>query len=306
VGKQLTTTLAVVASAALVLAATSCSTSSGGGTSTLAKPRQAPQYYVSLGDSYAAGYQPTGPRGGHTDRNGFAYQVPALAAAKGYDLRLVNFGCSGATTESILSSRGCALPGPGSASYRGQTQAGAAEAFLKSHRGRIGLITVSIGGNDVTRCAFSSQPLSCLTAAVAKIGRNVATLVAGLRAAAGPSVPLVGTTYPDVLLGLYLSAVAPLRSLAALSVTGFKELLNPVLKRTYAAAGGSFADVTAATGAYRSLSDMTELKPYGRIPLPVARVCQLTFFCQYHDIHPRTAGYRLIAELVVDALPRRR
>ncbi len=39
--------------------------------------------------------------------------------------------------------------------------------------------------------------------------------------------------------------------------------------------------------------------------MPVAKVCQLTFFCQYHDIHPRTAGYRVIAELVVDALPKR-
>jgi hypothetical protein len=29
----------------------------------------------------------------------------------------------------------------------------------------------------------------------------------------------------------------------------------------------------------------------------------LTYFCQYHDIHPRTAGYKIIAELVVATLP---
>ena len=273
--------------------------------SSKAEPRPASQYYVSLGDSYAAGYQPTGPKGGHTDRNGFAYQVPVLAAKKGYDLKLVNFGCSGATTASILTSHGCALSGPGSPAYPDQTQAAAAEAFLERHRGRIGLITVSIGGNDVTRCAFASPALSCLTGAVTTIGRNLATLVAGLRAAAGPSVPIVGTTYPDVLLGLDLSSLSPVRSLAALSVTAFKVLLNPELRRSYAAAGGKFADVTAATGAYGPLNDTTELSPYGRIPVPVARVCQLTFFCQYHDIHPRTAGYRVIADLVVDALPER-
>jgi hypothetical protein len=31
----------------------------------------------------------------------------------------------------------------------------------------------------------------------------------------------------------------------------------------------------------------------------VAQICTLTFYCQYQDIHPRTAGYRLIATLVV-------
>ncbi len=32
-------------------------------------------YYVSLGDSYAAGNQPTASAWAHTDTNGFAYQV---------------------------------------------------------------------------------------------------------------------------------------------------------------------------------------------------------------------------------------
>jgi hypothetical protein len=34
-------------------------------------------------------------------------------------------------------------------------------------------------------------------------------------------------------------------------------------------------------------------------------VCQLTWFCQYGDIHARSNGYRLIADLVARTLPRR-
>ena len=58
-----------------------------------AKPKR--QLYVSVGDSYASGFQPTGPGKGANTRNGFAYQVPKLAAARGYDFKLVNFGCGG-------------------------------------------------------------------------------------------------------------------------------------------------------------------------------------------------------------------
>ena len=47
------------------------------------------QLYVSVGDSYASGYQPTGVGQGRNTRNGFAYQVPAVAARRGYRLKLV-------------------------------------------------------------------------------------------------------------------------------------------------------------------------------------------------------------------------
>ena len=289
----------VLAALAAVMAA--CSSSPDTVTSTTSPP---PKFYVSLGDSYAAGYQATGPGHGHTDTNGFAYQVPGLAARKGYNLKLVNFGCAGATTESIITSPGCAVPGPGAPTYSGQTQAAAAEAFLRRHRGRVALVTVSIGGNDLIRCALSANPLSCVTGVVSSIGKNLTELLRGIRAAAGATVPIVGTTYPDVLLDLDLSPLAPVRSLGAASVSAFKLLFNPELERSYAAVGAKFADVTAATGAYGPLGTTTELAPYGRIPVPVAKVCELTFFCQYHDIHPRTPGYRIIAELVVKALPR--
>ena len=55
-----------------------------------------PTYYVSLGDSYAVGYQPgIGSTPGYT-----------VYVANHTRLKLVNFGCGGATTTSILNGSG--------------------------------------------------------------------------------------------------------------------------------------------------------------------------------------------------------
>jgi lysophospholipase L1-like esterase len=273
--------------------------------SAAAAPRT--ELYVSLGDSYAAGYQATGFGAGRTTRNGFAYQLPALAAARGHRLRLVNFGCAGATTTSLLQEEGCPRErrGPGGRRYDGQTQLAAAEAFLRANRRRTALVTVSIGGNDVTGCAEAVGTVSCVTQAVQVMGRNTAAAVQRLRRAAGPRVRIVGTTYPDVLLGLYAGGDQAAQSLASLSVTAFRLLINPALDSAYSAAGGRLVDVTAASGTYIPFNRTTTLLPYGTVPVAVARVCELTYYCAFRDIHPRTDGYRLIARLVARTLPRR-
>ncbi|MGH8862744.1 MAG: SGNH/GDSL hydrolase family protein [Jatrophihabitantaceae bacterium] len=276
-------------------------------TSGTASAPSAGNLYVSIGDSYAAGFQPSARGSGRTTRNGFAYQLVSGAKAKGYDLRLTNFGCAGATTTSVLQASGCEHRnlGPGATPYDGETQAAAAEEFLRAHRGQVALITVSLGGNDITRCGDAASPAACLSPALATVKRNLATLLSGLRTAAGPTTRIVGITYPDVLLGDYLSKTASVKKLARLSVIAFQGLINPALQSAYRAVGGAFVDVTAATGAYGSLTAMTTLAPYGRIPVPVAKVCALTYFCQFQDIHPRTPGYALIARLIAASLPAR-
>jgi lysophospholipase L1-like esterase len=269
-----------------------------------AKPQQ--QYYVSLGDSYASGFQPTAAGPGANTRNGFAYQVPKLARARGYRLELVNFGCGGATTDSLLKTKGCpprAL-GPGGRKYPDRTQIAAAERFLRRHRGKVGLITVSIGGNDVTSCAREADPIPCVAAALTAINENVIEIAERLRAAAGRKVRIVGTTYPDVILGQWVGENAN-QQLARLSVTAFKDVINPALTKAYRAAGGRLVDVTAASGAYGSLDELVALPSGAQVPKPVAEVCRLTYYCEFRDIHARTSGYRLIAELVAGTLPSR-
>lgn len=264
------------------------------------------QYYLSLGDSYAAGYQPRPEGGFHTTRDGFPYRIVRDARAKGYDYTLVNLACSGATTTSMLETAGCrtSLRGPGAPPYEA-TQADAAVQFLAAHRGEVGLITISIGGNDFLRCLTTTAPASCLAGVVRTIGTNLGALLARLSRAAGPETRIVGTSYPDLFLGDLISDSAAARTLATLSVAAFKSLLNPQLARLYAGAGAKFVDVTAATGGYGSLSRLTTLAPYGRIPVPAARICTLTWYCELHDVHPRPVGHALIARLVIGTLPRR-
>jgi lysophospholipase L1-like esterase len=268
-----------------------------------AEPKR--QYYVSLGDSYATGYQPSIVNPASGTRNGFAYQLPALAERRGYRFKLVNFGCGGETAVSLLErTERCAGRGPGGVDYAGRTQIAAAERFLRAKRGKVGLVTVSIGGDDVAPCAREADPIPCVTAAVDSITKNVTTIAERLRKAAGKRVPIVGITYPDVILGQWVGPGAN-PDLARLSVVAFKELINPALEKAYGAARARFVDVTAATGAYGSLDQTTTIAAYGAIPVPVAKVCELTYYCEFRDIHARTSGYRLIAKLIVKQLPRR-
>jgi lysophospholipase L1-like esterase len=273
-----------------------------------AAPAAERQYYVSLGDSYAAGFQATGPGQGEYTRKGFPYLLPRAARGRGYRYELVNFGCGGETTVSILRRKAaCAGPAPGGPRYTGRTQVAAAERFLRRHRGEVGLITVSIGGNDVTSCARVADPVPCVAAAVEDIKANVGTLVRRLRAAAGPKARIVGITYPDVILGAWVSGQPADQNLARLSVVAFKSLINPALREAYRSVRrGSFVDVTAATGAYGPFEETVTYDPYGVIPKPVAEVCRLTYYCEFRDIHARTDGYRLIASLIAEGLPRRR
>jgi hypothetical protein len=58
--------------------------------------------------------------------------------------------------------------------------------------------------------------------------------------------------------------------------------------------------------AYGPLDQVTTLDPYGVLPVPVARVCELTYYCEFRDTHARTNGHTLIARLLAKTLPKRR
>jgi lysophospholipase L1-like esterase len=294
-GAGTTTTAAATPSSG---AATTAAATTAPSTSTAAAA--GPRYYLSLGDSYASGYQP----GVGNTTAGFAYQVAAQSAGSAHPLELYNVGCAGATTTSLLNDKGCPAPalGPGATPYDGQTQLEAAEAFLQQHPGAVDLITVSIGGNDVTKCAADpNNVVGCVGNAVSTINTNLPVIAQRLRAVAGPNTLIIGTTYPDVILGGWVTGAPNSQQLASLSVAAFQSLINPALSKAYADVRGQFVDVTAATGAYGPLTELTDLPPYGSIPVPVAQVCQLTHFCAQQDIHPNDAGYKVIADLVYDA-----
>jgi lysophospholipase L1-like esterase len=263
--------------------------------------------YVALGDSYTAGYQPTAKGKGSYTRNGFAFQIVPLAKQRGYTgLKLVNFGCGGETTVSLLSRRkACEGRPPGGVDYAGKTQMAASEAYLKRNRDRVAFVTVLIGGNDVTKCAKEADPVPCVGGAAADVKKNVATISRRVRRAVGPSVPIVAGTYPDVILGQWVTGRKSDQDLASLSTVAFKSIINPALLAAYTKEKIKFVDVTAATGAYTPLDQVTTIDPYGSVPVAVATICEISFYCVYQDIHLRTNGYRQMADLFVRELPRR-
>jgi lysophospholipase L1-like esterase len=261
--------------------------------------------YVSLGDSYATGYRPAdGGTPAGSSRDGFAYLV-----AEQEDLRLVNLACSGATSAELREQPGCA---PGNRAVdapdpAGRTQLDAAVRTLREHRGRVGLVTVVIGGNDLTPCARSADEaaaLTCASEAVAEIRANLSATLPALREAAGDA-PIVGLTYPDVFLGAWVSPAFPDgEELARLSVPLFRDLFNTALRAEYAKIDATFADVTETTGGYDPLTETTQDPTYGPIPAPVARICALTYFCDHTDVHPTPEGHRAIADAVLAAADR--
>ncbi|MEO6082354.1 MAG: GDSL-type esterase/lipase family protein [Umezawaea sp.] len=293
---------ALVAALLVLLAACTASpaeppaaTSAAGSTAAVAPPAE--RVYVSLGDSYATGYRPAAagaPAGASED--GFAYLVAGRS-----DLRLINVACTGATSAQVRDQPGCAPANraPDAVDPAGRTQLDAAVRALREHQGRVDLVTVVIGGNDLAPCALVQQPVECATQAVAGIRANLATILPALRDAAG-GAPIVGLTYPDVFLGAWVSSVFPNgQGLARQSVTLFQDLLNTALKAEYEAVGAKFVDVTAATGGYGPLTEVTQDPAYGPIPTPVAKVCALTYFCRANDVHPTPEGHEAIATAVL-------
>jgi lysophospholipase L1-like esterase len=270
-----------------------------------AKKTPTSQFFVALGDSYTVGYQDAV---GHTTHNGPADQLVPLARKRGYSFKLVNLGCGGATTDSMLTQLGCDAPAlaPGASGYAGKTQTQAAVDFIKRHKGKVGLVTISISGNDITPCIPAPDPITCTQTRMKTVRANLGKIVERLRAAGGKHMRIIGSTYPDVVLGAWVRPIPfgdARFTVATNSITAFRDVLNPGLKKTYASVGGAFVDVTRATGAYGNFGTVSTTT-YGRIPQPVATVCRLTYFCTSLGIHMTTPGYHIIAELEAARLPR--
>jgi lysophospholipase L1-like esterase len=244
-------------------------------------PPPAEQVYVSIGDSYATGFGPSG------STESFAQIV-----AEESGLKLINLACNGATSADLATKPAC---GPDAG---GKTQLDAAVEALRGKKA--GLVTVVIGGNDLTPCALVPDPLDCASRTVAGIQTNVAGTLTELREVA-PDVKIVGLTYPDVFLGAWVNPSFPNgKNLAQVSVTMFQDF-NTRIAAQYARFGAKFADVTDSTGGYGALSELTQDPKYGQIPASVAKVCALTYFCDRTDVHPTPAGHQAIAEAVTAA-----
>jgi len=258
----------------------------------LARPGRGPSYYLSLGDSLAQGIQPAPAGNDVRTRSGYPDQLAGRLRGLIPGLRLVKLGCSGETTSTMIHGGICRYPAG--------SQLAEAARFLRSHRGRVALVTIDIGANDPNSCVLGAQPLSvpgCLYHRVPEIERNLSAILARLRAAAGSRVLIVGMTYYVPELELWRRDLRG-RQIAVIT-DSFAAGVGKLLTARYHRAGARVADVF---GAFRSADFGRALRHGLRAaitPPNVTAVCSLTWMCaappRGPNEHANNAGYRVIA-----------
>jgi lysophospholipase L1-like esterase len=217
-------------------------------------------------------------------------------------LKLVDLGCPGETSTSMLTGAGSPC------GYPQGSQLAAALAFLRAHRGRVGLVTIDIGANDVDGCVTAGTiSQACVTSGIAAVGHDLPLILSAVRHAAGPRARVAGMNLYDPFLADYLAGAAG--QAAATQSVALASTLNQLLAQGFAAFGVRTANVA---GAYRT-SDFTDTATQpgtGTVPLNVARVCAWTWMCAPApagpNIHANATGYRVIAaafERVIGRLP---
>jgi lysophospholipase L1-like esterase len=286
-----------VASAALAAAALTGAASPAASSAHHPRPdrHHAPDYYVSLGDSLAAGYQPN--VGGDTNES-YTDQLYAQLKKRDPNLVHIKLGCSGETTQTMISGGICSYPGATS-------QLDAAVKFLDAHRGRVRYVTLDIGANDVDGCATATGlNLVCAEQGITTVSKQLPQIAEAVRRAGGRRPQYVGMNYYDPFLAAWLTGAAG-QQLAEQSVTlstGFNSAVQAGLR----ASGFKLADVSK-TFATDDFSQTVTVPGIGTLPVNVARVCEWTWECTpYHNIHANTLGYGVIAGVFERVLERRR
>lgn len=261
-------------------------TPAAAGASTDPGAGRATTWYLALGDSLAAGYQP----GVGDDRDG-GYVGGVLDALQedAAKTRQRNLACSGATTTSMLGGDRC--------TYEEGSQVDAAVEFLRAHKSKVDLVTIDIGANDVTPCARGTVDVGCAVNAVGTVERNLTTILQRLRAATGPQTQIVVLNYYNPFLAAWLTGPAG-QQVAGLT-TVLQSLLNGAVARSAASVDADVADVATA---FRSTVTTPVSSPFGTIPTNVATICAWTWMCSRGDIHANDAGYAVLAETVVARL----
>jgi len=234
-------------------------------------------YYLSLGDSFAYGIQPT------------KVSLPPSAMKTGYTdvvaerlrelnpkLEVVNYGCPGESTVTYVRGRcewlseGRKLHNPFAA-----TQEKAALAFLHAHKGQVSPITLTLWGNDVFPAFDSCKNFACVQKRTPKV-------VAAFAARLGPILQRLRAAAPAatiVVTGTWNFDLDHMKETAALY-----RLLDTAIRSKAAAAKARFAN----------------MRPLFNPPTGIkARVCAYSFICSADDPHPTDAGYRAYARAIL-------
>ena len=256
-----------------------------------------PIFYLDVGGSASVGVQPTfaDPHGQTTD-SGYANDLVALEAVKGVTMQLVQTGCPGESTTTMLYG--------GDHCFPAVTQLTTDVAFLQSHYDQTGIVTIDLGFNNIVKCIHLPFGVStCLKQGLATVRQELPRILTTLTAAAGPNVHFVGVGHYDPFLESALNGTMGVdtatRSLEAM------DRLNRTLSQIYQ----SFLIPTAGVArAFKNFdrAPMT-LSGVGTVATNVAETCALTWMCQPApygpNLHPNVSGYEMIASAILAKLP---
>ena len=279
----------------------------------LAASKQTPttHYYLALGDSLSVGYQPNTQGVGQETNVGYSNDLLAIESKHVRNLQLVEMGCPGDTTTSMLTGQGNAASAAKFHCDRsGGSQLKAAEKFLKAHhkKGEVALVTIDIGANDVEPCATgpSSQLGPCVANGENTIKTNTPKILDGIKAAAAKGTALAAMNLYDPVLGEeYFSTNPSDKALGPASV-GLVQSVNNDIDSANASAGFKTADVADAFDTY----DQTTMVTWEgqQIPIDVANICAWTWACSTPpvgpNIHANYNGYQVIANTFAKVIGR--
>ncbi|HEX3435121.1 MAG TPA: SGNH/GDSL hydrolase family protein [Pseudacidobacterium sp.] len=238
-------------------------------------------YYVALGDSLAAGYQPL-PGGGSEIHHGYAEDL-----APKVNMTLVNLGCPGETSATMINGGECNT-------YTSGSQLGDAEAFLAANAGKVGLVTIDIGVNDVLSCVTNgSINASCLVQKEAQVETNLQNILTAMRNAGGSNLKIIAMNYYDPFLAEWLNGTSG--QLEAVATVAAVEEFNAAEAGIYLLNAAPVADVA---NAFQTLNVTPVLYNGQLVPKDVVEICQNTWMCSLNNIHANDAGYQLIANTI--------
>jgi lysophospholipase L1-like esterase len=246
-----------------------------------------PVYYLSLGTSLAAGVQ--------ADESGASVvtdvSYPGLLADIIREdirkLRHVNLGCPGENSDTFIDGGIC--------DYRRGSQLDEAVHFLHTHGKFTGLITIDLGANDVLSCVQGTEiDLTCIGETIERLSVNLSYVLATLREAAGPNVPIIGMNYYNPMLTFWFTD----QNTAALTVI-LQDQINAALENVYAQFSIPVADVAGAFWA----GDLGFDSDVNGLPDSLDNICAWTWMCTYNNIHPNEYGYQVIADEFAAILP---
>ncbi len=260
---------------------------------------QRPHYYLALGDSLAVGYQPLGSGGqGIETSQGYSNDLRAHYARQVRKLKLVEVGCPGDTTGSLLTGQGNDVAAAFYGCDRtGGSQLAAAVKFLKAHhrKGEVPLVTIDIGADDIVPCVSEptfAQIITCVGAGEQAIRTNTPKILKALRRAAPKGTRFAAMNLYDPVLADELNPSTATLGAASLSLS---KSVNAVI--TAADKGSKFKTANVA----KAFDTYNTSKPNAgqQLPTDLVNICNLTWMCAVSpigpNIHANATGYEVIA-----------